>query len=277
MTETLATLTKLLVVEEILEDEEGATLRFQQGEYGRLGRRDGNYAADMALARRSKERRHPVGVIFGEGHAIAELIRADNDVPLQIADDGPDRAAVLFQGHDGVFQLRRDRPDFTRLRGLLARAVRQKVRIWFIAQKPELALLDVLLASEGVLINLSISFVVAPEHMRKKADQILRSRIRGTKALSRNIRAVAKAYLDEADELNRAVREIQTNEARIQLDSLSPPSMVEKARALRTVRLPNKDLQDMVRAVATSYVLIAEENQRLFDAFKAQLPPPASA
>ena len=143
MAEALTTLTKLLVVREIQEDASGATLHFQQGGHGRLALRDANYATHLRLARRSQERQHPVGVSFGEGQAITELIRADNDVPTQLWEEEPERARVLFQGHDGVFHLKSDHPESARLRDLLDEALRQKAPVWFLAQKPDLALLDV--------------------------------------------------------------------------------------------------------------------------------------
>jgi hypothetical protein len=77
MAEALTTATKLLVVREIQEDESGATLRFQQNVHGRLAAGDPNYATHLQVARRSQERQHPVGVSFGEAHAVTELIRAD--------------------------------------------------------------------------------------------------------------------------------------------------------------------------------------------------------
>jgi hypothetical protein len=144
MVEALTTRTRLLVVGEIQEDQSGAEIRFQRGIQGRLDLCDANYAKYLGLARRSQERQHPLGVSFGEGSTIAELIRADNDVPLRLCDEDPDRARVHFQGHDGVFGLRREHPEFTRISGLLDDALRQKARVWFIAQKPALALLDVL-------------------------------------------------------------------------------------------------------------------------------------
>ncbi len=144
MVEALTTRTRLLVVREIQEDESGAELRFQQGRQGRLDLRDENYATYLRLARRSHQRQHPLGVSFGEGSTITELIRADNDVPLELGEEDPDRARVYFQGHDGVFCLKRDHPEFTRIRAVVGDALRQKARVWFIAEKPALALVDVL-------------------------------------------------------------------------------------------------------------------------------------
>ncbi len=144
MGEALTTLAKLLLVLDIQEDESGAALHFQQGGHGRLILRDANYATHLRLAQRSQERQHPVGVSFGEGHAITELIRADNDVPRQLWEEDRDGARVLFQGHDGVFRLKPDHPESMRIRALLGEALQRKARVWFIAQKPDLALLDVL-------------------------------------------------------------------------------------------------------------------------------------
>ncbi len=274
--EELTTHTRLLVVREIQEDESGATLRFEQGGHGHLALCNPDYATNLRLARRSQERAHPVGVRFGEGAAILELIRADQDVPTQLVEESRDRVRVFFQGHDGVFLLKGDRPESARIRALLGEAVRQNARVWFIAQKPDLRLLDVSAAGWAVPI-FNISFVVAPDHLLKTAADLLGSRIRCTNALRRDIRAVAKAYLDEADELKRALREVKTNAARVQIESLSPPDMLEKAKRLQTVQFPNKELQGKVRAVANSYVRIAEKNQQLFEEFKEKyrdkLPP----
>jgi hypothetical protein len=144
----LTTGTTLRVVREVHEDEGGAALRFQQGEQGRLALGDANYATHLRLARLSQERQHPVGVTFGEGQTITEVIRADNDVPSDLWEEEPGQARVVFQGHDGVFRLKPEHPESARLRGELDEALRQKARVWFIAQKPDLALLDVLPAGQ---------------------------------------------------------------------------------------------------------------------------------
>jgi hypothetical protein len=149
MVEALTTRTRLLVVREIQEDESGAELHFQQGSHGCLDLSDASYATHLRLARRSQERQHPIGVSFGEGSTITELIRADNDVPLQLREEDPDRARVHFQGHDGIFCLNRDHPEFARISALVRDALRQEAGVWFIAQKPSLSLLDVLPAGRA--------------------------------------------------------------------------------------------------------------------------------
>ncbi len=134
---------RLWTIRDIEEDENGATLRFLQGGHGRLAKGDPAYPTFLQLARRAQARQHPVGVRFAEGHAIAELIRADNDVPAQWLDDGPDRARVLFEGHDGVFFVPTNHPDFARLRTAIADAIQKKSRVWLIVRKPQLMLADV--------------------------------------------------------------------------------------------------------------------------------------
>src|SRR5262245_11187984 len=143
MAETVTTLTRLAIVREIQEDEGGATLQFLQGGQGCLALGDANYEPHLRLARRSQERQHPLGIRFGEGRIIAELIRADNDVPAELCEDSTG-VRVLFQGHDGVFRLKTDHPESARLRAMLDEAVQRKARLWFLAQKPDLLLMDIL-------------------------------------------------------------------------------------------------------------------------------------
>jgi hypothetical protein len=143
MVQAATTLMRLLVVRDIQEDSSGAVLHFQEGGQGRLFHGDATDATRLRLARRSLERQHPIGVRFGEGQTITELMRADSDVPLQLWEEGADRARVLFQGHDGVFRLKADHPEFDRLHALLGEALRQSATLWFVAQKPDRTLLDI--------------------------------------------------------------------------------------------------------------------------------------
>jgi hypothetical protein len=141
--EALTTLTRLAVVREIEEDEGGATLRFLHGGQGRLSIGDANYATHLRLARRSQERQHPVGVSLGDGQAVTEVLRADNDVPTGILDEAH-RGLVFFQGHDGIFLIKSDLPQAARIRAVLEEAIRHEASVWFISQKADLTLLDVL-------------------------------------------------------------------------------------------------------------------------------------
>lgn len=128
-----------------------------------------------------------------------------------------------------------------------------------------------------------IHFVTPPDHIVKLADEVLRFRVRCANELRREIRAVAKATIDEADEWKRAIRDFQHNAAKpesetvVQLETRSPPEIIEKAKRLMSIQLQNRDQREAIQKVATSYVRIAEENQRLYDEFKdkyqGRLPP----
>jgi len=146
MAEARKTRAKLLIVRDIQEDASGVALHFQERGHARLALSDANYATHLRLARRSQERQHSVGVRFGEGQTVTELLRADNDVPTQFLEEGPDRGRAFFQGHDGVFRLPADPLEADRIRALPTEAIRRKVGVWFIGQKADLALVDVMLA-----------------------------------------------------------------------------------------------------------------------------------
>ncbi len=133
---------QLWTIRQIEEDESGAILHFQQGGQGHLANCDPAFATHLQLARRCHSRQHPVGIRFGEGRDIAELIRADNDVPSQWLDDGAYAARVHFEGHDGVFFIQADHPEFARIRKVLVDAIGNKSRVWFVARKPQMILSD---------------------------------------------------------------------------------------------------------------------------------------
>lgn len=67
-------------------------------------------------------------------------------MPSELWEEEPGQTRVLFQGHDGVFRLKPEYSESARLRAELGEAIRQKAHVWFITQKPDLTLLDVLLA-----------------------------------------------------------------------------------------------------------------------------------
>ena len=87
-------------------------------------------------------------------------------------------------------------------------------------------------------VDVQIEFVGAPPESTRTADEILKADLRCTDATRCEILLVAKAYIDEGDEVRRSVEEHRTpGVRRRQLSTLSPPEMVEKARRLRAVTL----------------------------------------
>ncbi len=67
-------------------------------------------------------------MVIGEGQPITEIIRADYDAPSQLWEEEPSQAHVFFQGHDGVFRLRPERPESARLRAELDESLWENAR-----------------------------------------------------------------------------------------------------------------------------------------------------
>jgi hypothetical protein len=113
--------------------------------------------------------------------------------------------------------------------------------------------------------------------MTAMAEEVLRANIRCTNAQRRDIRRLAKSLLDETDELTRTLHEIQTNASRVQLNTESPKEVVDIARRLKSINLPNSDLEEKIRTIADLYVQMAEKHDRDFEEFKRKnadfLPP----
>jgi hypothetical protein len=123
-------------------------------------------------------------------------------------------------------------------------------------------------------MEFNIEFVVVADHILEQADEVLRATIHTTNANCATIRRVAKACIDEADELKRSAQDFQANmhnpSVRVQLQTLSPLEVIEMAKSLIEFQLPNKDLQEKIRAVAKSYVLVGEKNRDLYAEFQTK-------
>ena len=144
MSEALGLILKLLVVKEIQKKDAGSAIIFQEGQSGSLPSSIKDYDYLLKLAYRSLERQHPVAVSLNKQGQITEMARADNDFPTQFIDNDKERMKVVFQGHDGTFFLRKDHPDFKKLSDVFHQAIKEKYRVWFVAQKPQLSLIDVI-------------------------------------------------------------------------------------------------------------------------------------
>jgi len=138
---------KLLVVRKIKQGDHEATITFKEGQNALLSTNYVNqedYQYYLRLARRSRERKHPVGVDLDQSNIIVGMARADNDFPMQLQQYDQEKIQVLFQGRNGIFYLRHDHPDFNRLLQVLNQSIRNKSRVWFVAEKPRLFLIDVI-------------------------------------------------------------------------------------------------------------------------------------
>jgi hypothetical protein len=133
---------KLLVVHTIQTSEKAVSVVFHDGKRGVLSLSLKDYDYFLRLAQRSHDRQHPVGVSLSASGDVIAMARADSDIAAQLGEYDKDMMKVWFQGHDGSYFLRRDRPDFQRLSGLLNQSIKEKKRLWFVAT-PQLVLEDV--------------------------------------------------------------------------------------------------------------------------------------
>jgi hypothetical protein len=136
-----------------IQKQTGATLvQFQGGQSGKLSPEAAHYDYYLRLAQRSLERKHPVGVAFDKsGDTISEVARADSDFVSNLVERDRERIEVHFQGHDGIFFLRRDHPEFPRISVALKTSMQANKRVWFVAKKPHLLLDDVILDDGGAV------------------------------------------------------------------------------------------------------------------------------
>jgi hypothetical protein len=134
----------LLVVLDIKVTETESIILFTDGQKGKLKSSDEFYRYYMRLAEKSYKRQYPVAVTMVEPDQIIEMARADNDYIEKIIDHDSRQIMVFFQGHDGIFFLQKDHLEFSRVYGLLEQSMKDDSRVWFIANKPNLNIIDVM-------------------------------------------------------------------------------------------------------------------------------------
>jgi hypothetical protein len=142
VSDVLVLLLKLMVVSAIQRHGTTATVQFVNGPSAILTLNDRKFEFYLKLAQRSLESRHPIGVAMDDNHRIVEVSGADNDIALEVRDRDKETQEVSFEGHDGIFTLRRDNPEFPRIGEILNASIRDKKRIWFVAKKPLLVIND---------------------------------------------------------------------------------------------------------------------------------------
>lgn len=148
MAEALLLTLRLLVVSDIQPGESAIWIGFEGGQRGSLPRDHKDYADYLQLAQRSLETKYPVAVAMGPTGKIVEMESADNDFVKFFAARDAERMEVWFQGHNGIFFLRRDHPGFKQLSEILDQSLKEKRRVWFVARGSRLVLEDVLLFRE---------------------------------------------------------------------------------------------------------------------------------
>jgi hypothetical protein len=99
-----------------------------------------------------------------------------------------------------------------------------------------------------------IRLVLATDRLVTMAKDLCRAHC--SEAIFTEIRALAKAYIDDAEEWKRAAVEFRS-------PATSRPEIIETARRLMTVKMANRKLAVKVHELADSYLLIASVNDRL--------------
>lgn len=92
----------------------------------------------------SKRLRRPLGLAISEENEIIAAQYPDNDLVMRIIPENEETFRVWMRGHDGIFRLDRNHPDFDGIYAALDTSRVCSRRIWFIADR-ELRMLDVLL------------------------------------------------------------------------------------------------------------------------------------
>jgi hypothetical protein len=98
----------------------------------------------IKLINHALTRKHPIGLLISKDNKIIEVQRADNDVVDNVIRD-KNTVKILFMGHDGIFFLDYDHPHFDLLYARLNKSKADSQRVWFIAQLPDLKLLDLIM------------------------------------------------------------------------------------------------------------------------------------
>jgi hypothetical protein len=130
MQRVLALTLKLMFVNNVHETGQGAVISLQSGQRGTLLADGKNYRYYVTLAQEALADQHPVGVELRNDGTIERMGVADSDF-ITILADREGELSVYFQGHDGIFHLHRDHPEFQLLKDLLVHARDAKKRVWF--------------------------------------------------------------------------------------------------------------------------------------------------
>jgi len=143
MLETVV-LMKLLFVREIQALPVETVVVFFEGRHGVISNLGEDNEYWIRLLQNSLDHKQPVGIAFDEQGRITKVGRADNDLVFQATQNRDEGLEVWFLGHDGTFHLRRDHPDFERIKGILEDSIAENRPVWFVTSGPRLILVDMI-------------------------------------------------------------------------------------------------------------------------------------
>lgn len=139
---------KLRIVSKIQKSETGSTLHFVDGSKALLDAQNEEYEFYLSLAEDSHEWQQPISITLSESASISEIGPADCNTVEHLMAQKNGGLDVHFAGHEGIFHLAKDHPNFAGLEKILQDAAQHGKRVWFGMQLPSMKITDVLTFKE---------------------------------------------------------------------------------------------------------------------------------
>jgi hypothetical protein len=136
---------RLMHVIDIQQHDAETVVHFLEGPEVQLQLGTQGYDDYVARAAKSFEKRQPLAVSTDQMTGTTRLDLADKDPGVQQVTDHDNRTLrVLFKGHAGIYYLRKDHPEFARIKRTLDQSAKCGTWVWFAASLPASDLDDVL-------------------------------------------------------------------------------------------------------------------------------------
>jgi hypothetical protein len=141
---------KLMFVKEIRETDAGPEIQFVGGCVGRLPRQgNGKYAENLGNAREGLKNKFPVVTTMARPDRVVTIDSADSDTARDLKDYDADRLQVVFWGHAARYYLRKDNPDFHRVRAALEQSAKNRSLVWLSFELRDKVVVDALPVERG--------------------------------------------------------------------------------------------------------------------------------
>ena len=139
-----AAITNLYFINDIHSSAQNLKIQLQNGKVVTLSRLNKSYEGFVEKIIGASKSKFPIGLTISADNEIIDIRYADNDFVMEIASKNNNTFVIQFQGHDGYFFLHHGDPKFEEIFDVLKKAKIGSKRVWFIAQLPQLTILDVI-------------------------------------------------------------------------------------------------------------------------------------